>query len=450
MKKLILTTILALLFSVSNPLLANNWPEEYLGLPGDNLNLYAVMDIFRESETLESFEKTLNDPEQVINNLDLNNDKYVDYLIVKDYVDGNVHNIVLSVALNNNEYQDVAVFIVEQFTDGSVQIQLIGDEALYGKNYIIEPNYSETPNPGYKGNTSNPANVKVITTTYYQVAAWPTVRYIYQPTYVVWHSPWYYGYYPVYWSPWRPYYWHYYYGYHYNSYAHYYSYYRPWPHYRYSGYHTYYYTSLRHKSPKVTGYIKTGSYKSTYSRPQELSKGENRYKEVKATKEANARATAASNSSSASARATNNTNASVRSTPAVNNNRPVKAPVSSVRTNNNTGASKSSAVNSRSTTTKVDKPTKVSTVPVQAKNTSTVRTKSPQTVSNRSAVTPKKVTSSKSVKPVSQTTNRTGISSRGSNNSSSRVSAPSSGRSSVTPSSRAGGRTSAQATARHR
>lgn len=29
--------------------------EEKLNLPGDNLNLYAVMNLFRESETLEGF-----------------------------------------------------------------------------------------------------------------------------------------------------------------------------------------------------------------------------------------------------------------------------------------------------------------------------------------------------------------------------------------------------------
>jgi hypothetical protein len=58
---------------------------------------------------------------------------------------------VLRVALSRNETQDVAVFTVEQLRDGSVQIQLIGDEALYGRNYIVEPIYDETPNPGYTG-----------------------------------------------------------------------------------------------------------------------------------------------------------------------------------------------------------------------------------------------------------------------------------------------------------
>ncbi len=202
---------------------AQNNPEEYLGLPGDNLNLYATMKLFQESETLEAFERDLNDEKSKINNLDLNGDNLVDYITVTDYVEGTVHTIVLRTALNKKESQDVAVFTVQKFKDGSVQIQLIGDEALYGKNYIVEPIYAETPNPGYKGTTVYTDNVKVVTTTYYEVAAWPVIRFIYNPYYVSWNSSWYWGYYPVYWNPWRPYYWHYYYGYHYNWYNDYYS-----------------------------------------------------------------------------------------------------------------------------------------------------------------------------------------------------------------------------------
>ena len=280
MKKLLLTSVIALLLTGTS--LAKDYPEEYLGLPGDNLNLYAVMDLFRESPTLESFEKSLNDPNKVINNLDLNRDNYVDYIMVKNYVDGNVHNIVLSVSISATETQDVAVFIVEKLKDGSAYVQLIGDEELYGKNYIIEPNYDETPNPGYKGNAAPAQKVKVVTTTYYQVAAWPVVTYIYSPGYVVYYSPWYFGYYPGYWTPWSPYYYHYYYGYHYNYYTHYYGYYRPWHTYRYHRYHEYYYAGKRHGSPVVHGYVQNGYYKSTYSRPEEKSRGINHYERNRA------------------------------------------------------------------------------------------------------------------------------------------------------------------------
>lgn len=258
---------------------AQDYPEEYLGLPGDNFNLYAVMKLFQESETLEGFERALNDENSRINNLDLNRDNYIDYIKVIDYVDGNVHTIVLQAALDRNESQDVAVFTVERFRDGSVQIQLTGDEDLYGRNYIIEPIFDETPNPGYLGR-SNPQTTTVVRTTTVQIAAWPLVRFIYMPNYVVWRSSWYWGYYPSYWHPWRPYYWHYYYGYHYHWYPHYYSYYRHWDQHRYSRWNDSYYNRNRTYSRNVSMRINSGDYRTTYSRPESRRDGESLYAKV--------------------------------------------------------------------------------------------------------------------------------------------------------------------------
>ena len=277
MKKLIITSMIALLLAGVSTIRANDWPEEYLGLPGDNLNLYAVMDLFQKSETLEGFERDLNAENTRINNLDLNGDNLVDYIMVSDYVDGDVHNIVLRVALNRNEYQDVAVFTVQKYRDGSVAIQLIGDEALYGKNYIIEPIYAETPNPGYRGSTRYINNYRVVTTTYYDIGYWPVVRYIYMPDYIVWRSVWYWGYWPVYWYSWTPYYWHYYYGYHYNWYDHYYAHYHHCDYYRYHGYNDYYYNNVRMHSQHVDRNIHNGTYKTTYSRPDQRKHGEALY-----------------------------------------------------------------------------------------------------------------------------------------------------------------------------
>jgi len=45
-----------------------------LGLPGDNLDLVAVLDLFQKSKTIEDFEKSLNEEKTGINNLDLNLD----------------------------------------------------------------------------------------------------------------------------------------------------------------------------------------------------------------------------------------------------------------------------------------------------------------------------------------------------------------------------------------
>lgn len=266
MKSLILTSITVALLAAGTALKAQDRQEEYLGLPGDNLNLYAVMQLFQNSKTLEEFERELNDKNSNINNLDLNYDNLVDYIKIIDNVDGSVHNIVLQVAVGPRDNQDIAVFTVVRFNNGQVQIQLTGDEALYGKYYIIEPITEETPNPGYNGN--------YVRTTPAQIAYWPVVRYIYLPTYTVWRSRWYWGYYPSYWDPWRTYSWHYYYGYHYNWNHYYYSHYHHYDKHRHSGWNDYYYHGRRSYSPQVSQRISTGVYKTTYSRPEQRRDGE--------------------------------------------------------------------------------------------------------------------------------------------------------------------------------
>lgn len=272
MKRFLITSILAAIVAVGTVTAAQDYPDEYLGLPGDNFNLYAVMKMFQESETIEGFERSLNDENSRINNLDLNSDNYIDYIKVLDYVDGNVHTIVLQAVLGRNDNQDVAVFTVERFRDGSVQIQLIGDEALYGRNYIVEPIYAETPNPGYTGRST-----AVVRTTYVEVAAWPVIRFIYMPTYRVWRSSWYWGYYPRYWNPWRPYYWHYYYGYHYHWFPYYYGRFHRWDYPRYAHWNDFYYRDKRVYSRNVTININSGNYRNTYSRPEQRKEGESLY-----------------------------------------------------------------------------------------------------------------------------------------------------------------------------
>ena len=284
MKKFIITSVLLAMFAICSPIMGQDQQEEYLGLPGDNLNLYAVMKLFRESETLEGFEKNLNDENSRINNLDLNGDNFIDYIRVIDYIDGNVHNIVLQVAVDRKENQDLAVFTVERFSDGQVQIQLTGDEELYGRDYIIEPifdeaNFGQTRNPGYAGNTGriNGRNVNITRTTPVEIANWPVVRFIYLPSYVTWHSSWYWDYYPSYWHPWQPHYWHYYSGYHDNWYNDYYGNYRRWEHHRYHRWNDFYYSGRRSHSPNVNVRIQAGNYKTTYSHPDQRRDGEAMY-----------------------------------------------------------------------------------------------------------------------------------------------------------------------------
>ena len=166
-----------------------------LGLAGDNLDLYAVLEIFKKSKTIEEFEKSLNDDKLKINNLDLNLDKKIDFIKVVTKKDGDAFTFILQVDVNKNETQDVAVILLSKDKNKKVSLQIVGDEELYGKDYVIEPkgNSSVTPNPGYTGD--DPVTVTVPQSTVVVQSA-PIVQYVYSPAYVPYYPPYYYGYYP--------------------------------------------------------------------------------------------------------------------------------------------------------------------------------------------------------------------------------------------------------------
>ncbi len=124
-----------------------------LGLPGDNLDLYAVLTLFQKSKTIEDFEKSLNDEKTKINNLDLNLDKKIDFIKVVTKKEDDSYTFTLQVDVTKTETQDVAVILLNKDKDKKVSLQMVGDETLYGKDYVIEPkgNSSVTANPGYTG-----------------------------------------------------------------------------------------------------------------------------------------------------------------------------------------------------------------------------------------------------------------------------------------------------------
>ncbi|ESU26339.1 hypothetical protein FLJC2902T_28220 [Flavobacterium limnosediminis JC2902] len=167
-----------------------------LGLPGDNLDLYAVLDLFQKSKTIEGFEKSLNEQKTGINNLDLDLDKKVDFIKVVTKQKESSFTFILQVAVSKTEEQDVAVILVDKDKNGKVSLQIVGDEDLYGKDYVIEPKGKETANPGYTGN--EPVTQQTTSTTTVVVEQVPIVQYVYSPAYVPYYPPYYYGYYPPY------------------------------------------------------------------------------------------------------------------------------------------------------------------------------------------------------------------------------------------------------------
>ena len=150
-----------------------------------SLDLRVVAKLFAEASTTEQFENMLNDPDSAFSNLDLNGDNQIDYLRVVEAGTANNKLIVIQAVLAKDIYQDVASIYVEKDTKTQdVSVQIIGDEYIYGTNYIIEPVYVYRP---------------VI------------YNWLWSPRWYCWESPWYWGYYPSWWyyRPCYAYHWYY-------------------------------------------------------------------------------------------------------------------------------------------------------------------------------------------------------------------------------------------------
>ncbi len=105
----------------------------------EGLDLSAVAELFKDSDDLEKFEKSLNSSDNGINNLDLNNDEKVDFIRVAEQSKDDTRLIVLQTPLGENDFQDVATIAVERETGGNYNLQVQGDSAIYGANYYIVP-----------------------------------------------------------------------------------------------------------------------------------------------------------------------------------------------------------------------------------------------------------------------------------------------------------------------
>lgn len=108
------------------------------------LDLQAVGAAFAQSSTVEQFEDLLNDASYMLNNLDLNNDGYVDYLRVLETVEGHNHLFLVQAVLAKDVYQDVCTLVAEMATS-QVYVQVIGAPYIYGPNFIVEPVFYSTP-----------------------------------------------------------------------------------------------------------------------------------------------------------------------------------------------------------------------------------------------------------------------------------------------------------------
>lgn len=208
--KIILLSFTFLIFTFSTTSLnAQEDSEDSTGLPGDNFSLQGALAMFEKAGSPEEFEKLLNNPDNHVNNLDLNSDGEIDYIRVIDKSDGKNHVFILQVPVSEKESQDIAVIELEKTGDQYASLQIIGDEDIYGEQKIVEPGNENADTYEDKANTGGPGfdpdniyteQAGLVVNVWF----WPCVRFVYTPSYTLWVSPWRWRHYPIWWQPWRP------------------------------------------------------------------------------------------------------------------------------------------------------------------------------------------------------------------------------------------------------
>lgn len=191
--------------SVGNIHAQQDTEMEETGLPGDNFSLEGALELFKKATSPEEYEKSLNTKDNHVNNLDLNEDGDIDYIQVINMQEKEAHVFILRVPVSETENQDIAAIQLEKTGKDEANIQIIGDEEIFGEEIILEPSDEESaPSDMKKGPYSPVLEDDIIVVN---VWAWPCVRFVYAPGYRPWISPWRWRYYPGWWKPWRPYGW---------------------------------------------------------------------------------------------------------------------------------------------------------------------------------------------------------------------------------------------------
>ena len=108
----------------------------------------------------------------------------------------------MSTYINETEKQDIATIGIEKNGSENAILQIEGDKDLYAENTIVEPSDIAENVNGSKGPDVGEYTTIMLVVN---VWLWPSVRYIYAPRYVIWHSPWHWRFYPKWWKPWKPY-----------------------------------------------------------------------------------------------------------------------------------------------------------------------------------------------------------------------------------------------------
>lgn len=122
----------------ANPTFEDYWAK-------DNFDLQRAGDLLEKSDSPEEFERYLNDDDYGVNNLDLNDDGYADYISVEEFDDrdDNTRGLSLFSRFGPSIGQEIAqIFFYRDRPDyPGARIYLRGDDRIYGDNAYYETNW---------------------------------------------------------------------------------------------------------------------------------------------------------------------------------------------------------------------------------------------------------------------------------------------------------------------
>jgi hypothetical protein len=123
----------------SKPVPADVIAREY----AKGLDLQAVTNLARTSKTPEELEKTLNSSSSGVNNIDLNDDKIVDYINVTEFGEKDERGFSLSTEISPGKVQEIATIVFSKEGD-QANVQTTGNPSLYGNHQYYRSSFGLT------------------------------------------------------------------------------------------------------------------------------------------------------------------------------------------------------------------------------------------------------------------------------------------------------------------
>ncbi|MCD6429986.1 MAG: hypothetical protein J7L57_02060 [Deltaproteobacteria bacterium] len=110
----------------------------------EGLDLATVGSLLKKAENAAALEHLLNDPNTGLNNLDLDEDGKVDYIKVTEYGTEQAKGFSLTVEPVAGETQEVATITIEKSADDQANVEVKGNEQIYGQNHYHRSSFGIT------------------------------------------------------------------------------------------------------------------------------------------------------------------------------------------------------------------------------------------------------------------------------------------------------------------